>query len=443
MSNLPAMAPTAALLTDLYELTMAAAYVAEGLAEVAATFSLFVRELPTTRGYLVAGGLADCVEYLETWRFTGTDIDALRRAHDLPDQLLDWLSGARFDGAVRAVPEGTIVFAEEPILEVDASLAVAQLVETYLLNRVTLHTTLLTKAARVRHAAAEHVLVDFGLRRAPGVDAGMALARACAITGFTATSNVAAGVELGLDLSGTMAHSYVSAHASELDAFRSFARVHGDATVLLVDTYDTIAGIDAAITVAREMPGSVRAIRLDSGDLAHLARVARARLDDAGCAGVGVFVSGNLDEYTIDDLVRAGAPIDGFGVGSRLADPDDAPSLDTVYKLVDVGGRAVVKRSPGKATRPGRKQVWRRDGFAGDVIGPAGAAGPPRATALLTSAVEGGQRVAEFPGSLGAARDRFAAEFAALPEPVKRLRNADRYPVEIAAELTAVQGRGG
>src|SRR2546426_5026308 len=267
----PMLCPQPALLTDLYELTMAAALVAEGKAEGPAVFSLFIRALPPNRGYLVAAGLDDVLAYLEQLRFTGDDLAGLARLGRFDPAFLDWLTELRFTGTVRAVPEGRIVFADEPLLEIRASFGVAQLLETWLLNQVTLQTVLATKASRCRHAAAGRTLVDFALRRTHGADAGMKMARTSAIVGFAATSNVAAALHYRLTASGTMAHSFVTAHASELDAFRAFARYHFDDPVLLVDTYDTAAGIDNAIRVGLELRESgngrrLAAIRLDSAD---------------------------------------------------------------------------------------------------------------------------------------------------------------------------------
>jgi nicotinate phosphoribosyltransferase len=435
------------LLTDLYELAMAAALVAEGAAETPAVFSLFVRQAPASRGYLVAAGLDDVLVYLESLRFTDEDLATLRRLVPFEPAFLDWLAELRFTGTVRAIPEGRIVFPNEPLLEIAAPFGVAQLLETWLLNQITLQTVLATKAARCRHAAGGRTLVDFSLRRAHGTDAGMKVARASAMVGFAATSNVAAALRYGLAVSGTMAHSYVTAHPSELDAFRSFARHHFDDPVLLVDTYDTAGGIDHAIEVGRELAAAgtgkrLAAVRLDSGDLEELSRLARGRLDAAGLRDVKVFASGGLAEDEIAALVEAGAPIDGFGVGTRLGVSEDAPSLDTVYKLVEVDGRPVAKFSPGKETLPGAKQVWRRDGFAGDILGLRDQNAPePGAEPLLA---ELPPKPAANPAmALGEARERFEIDWVALPEEYKRLEKPARYPVDISPELRALTTGGG
>jgi nicotinate phosphoribosyltransferase len=441
------MAVPDALLTDLYELTMAAALLAEGKADVPAVFSLFMRSAPASRGYLVAAGLDDVLAYLESLRFTDEDLAALRRLAAFDPAFLDWLADLHFTGTVRAVPEGRIVFPNEPLVEIAATFAVAQLLETWLLNQITFQTALATKAARCRHAAGGRALVDFSLRRTHGTDAGMKVARTSAMVGFAATSNVAAALRYGLSASGTMAHSYVTAHPSELEAFRAFARHHFDDPVLLVDTYDTPTGIDHAIQVGRELAAAgagkrLAAVRLDSGDLKELSRLARGRLDAAGLGDVKVFASGGLAEDEIAALVEAGAPIDGFGVGTRLGVSEDAPTLESVYKLVEVDGRPVAKYSTGKETLPGAKQVWRRDGFAGDIVGLADQTTPEQGVEPLL--VELGPKPAASPAmALSEARERFEIDWAALPEEYKRLDEPARYPVDISPGLRALTTRPG
>jgi nicotinate phosphoribosyltransferase len=430
-----------ALLVDLYELTMAEAYRREGMADRPATFSLYVRDLPAERGYLVAAGLGDVLDWLEHWRFDAAALDAVDRLGIFPGAFVDWLGGLRFTGTVRAVPEGTIVFGEEPILEVDAPLAQAQLAETYLLNQITLQTSLATKAARCRDAAAGRIVVDFALRRTQGVDAGMKLARVARLVGLAGTSNVAGSARYDLPATGTMAHAFVQAFGAELDAFRSFAAAFGAATVLLVDTYDTPRGIEHAVTVARELRArgvELRGIRLDSGDLAEHARRARAAFDAAGFPGVLVFASGGLDEHRIRALVDAGAPIDGFGVGSALGVSADAPTLDSVYKLAAYDGRPVRKTSTGKVTWPGPKQVWRPADWSGDVLALASEAAPgPEHSALLDVVMHDGTRTGAGTWSLADAHEHFEAQWAMLPAPVRRLVAPARYPVEISAPMRA------
>ncbi len=408
------------LLTDLYELHMAASYLRRGMTQQG-TFSLFVRSLPPTRGFLVAAGIEDCLDYLEQLRFGEDELDYLAQLGYRPEDL-DHFRRLRFTGDVWAVPEGRIAFAEEPLLEVTAPLPEAQLVETLLLNQLTYQTNLATKAARCRLAAAGRIdLVDFSLRRTQGIEAGAAVARTSAMVGFVATSNVAAARQFGLVPAGTMAHSYIEAFPDERAAFRAFAEDFPDRVTFLVDTYDTLAGVRQAIEVIRDRGLADRAaVRLDSGDLADLARQTRKLLDGAGLPGVRIFVSGGLDEFDLEQLVIAGAPIDAAGVGTRLGVAADAPYLDSVYKLVAVDGRPVMKLSPGKATRPGAKQVFRAPGLI-DTLGlrdepaPAGSpAASPVTEPLLVPVMVGGRRVHER-GSLAAARARFEEDLAALP----------------------------
>lgn len=429
---------SAALLTDLYQLTMLQAYRAEGLGG-RAVFSLFVRRLPSGRNFLLACGLDDVLHYLETLRFSDDALRFLRSRPEFRSEFVDWLAELRFTGDVFAVPEGTPIFAGEPILEVEAPLPEAQLAETFLMNQVHLQTVLASKGARVVAAARGRPVVDFGLRRTQGTDAGLKAAKAFYVAGVAATSNVLAGRVYGIPIAGTMAHSYIQAHDDELEAFRAFARLYPE-TVLLVDTYDTLAGVRKVIELARELGEAfrVRGVRLDSGDLAELARQARRLLDEAGLERVRIFASGSLDEWEIDALLRRGAPIDAFGVGTRMGVSHDAPYLDMAYKLVEYEGRGRVKLSPGKRVLPGRKQVYRleEDGVArGDVIAAADeevSGGRP----LLRKVMEGGRRLEV--GDLEAARKRAREEIARLPEPVRGLAPADPpLPVRISERLAA------
>lgn len=431
-------ASNVALLTDLYELTMIDAYLAEGLGEEA-VFSLFVRRLPRRRNYLVACGLEDALSLLEEMRFSDEALSYIRSLELFSERLLGWLRDFRFTGDVHALPEGVPVFAGEPLLEVVAPLPQAQLVETALMNQVHFQTVAASKAARVVAAAGGRAVVDFGVRRMPGADAGIKVARAAYVAGIDSTSNLLAGRLYGIPVAGTMAHSYVQVHTSEVDAFRAFARAH-PRTVLLVDTYDTLAGVREVVALARELGPAfrVRAVRLDSGDLLELSRGARQILDDAGLTQVGIFASGGLDEDVIARLVRERAPITGFGVGTAMGVSDDAPSLDMAYKLVSYAGRGRIKLSPGKALLPGRKQVFRRDhdGRAiADVIAAHDEflAGRP----LLSAVMRNGSRVST-PPSLDEIRAKARAERTLLPERVAGLDPADPpYPVEVSAKLVA------
>jgi nicotinate phosphoribosyltransferase len=426
-----------ALLTDLYELNMAASYLKRGMTEQA-TFSLFVRNLPPRWGFLVACGLERCLDYLESFRFEDHDIKYLRETEAYPEETLDAFRALRFTGEVRAIPEGRVVFPDEPLLEVTAPLPEAQIVETYLLNQITYQTAVASKAARCRLAAPDARMVDFAMRRVHGGEASLGVARATAIAGFVATSNVEAARRMGLRVTGTMAHSYVEAFPTEIEAFRAFAEDFPDRVILLVDTYDTPGGVEKAIEVAgelRDRGDKVIGIRLDSGDLAALAKEARRALDDAGFTDVDILASGGLDEDALAALTEAGAPIDAYGVGTKIGVAEDAPALDTVYKLVEYGGTPVCKTSRAKATLPGPKQVWRRAGMAGDVIGLADQDGPEDGEPLLVPVLGSGERAAGH--SIDEARNRFVAELDALPP---ALRSLDPHPYEVdrTPELVAL-----
>jgi nicotinate phosphoribosyltransferase len=410
------MAPSA-LLTDLYELTMAASYLKRGM-DQEASFSLFVRTIPPSRGFLVAAGLEPCLAFLEGLRFGEDELAYLGKELGLEPSTLDAFRRMRFEGDVWAVPEGRIVFADEPLVEVTAPIAVAQLVETFLLNQITFQTTIASKAARCRIVARDRELVDFAFRRTHGIDAAMAVARATAMVGFVATSNVEAARRFGLHATGTMAHSYVESFPTEADAFRAFAEDFPDRTTFLVDTYDTANGVRTAIRVIREL--GLRdhlAIRLDSGDLDALARDARRRLDQAGLSQVRIFASGGLDETEVLELVESGAPIDAFGIGTRMGVSADAPYLDSVYKLVEYDGRPVLKLSAKKATEPGRKQVFRT--HDGDVIGLRDEPRPDGSEPLLVPVMLGGRRVGP-PRTLDTARRLFESDLVRVPEGATR-----------------------
>jgi nicotinate phosphoribosyltransferase len=423
----------AALHTDLYELNMASSYLRRGMT-APATFSLFVRNLPEGWGFLVACGLDRCLDFLEGFRFTDDDLGYLRTELGYPEATLEAFASLRFTGSVRAVPEGRLVFPNEPLLEVTAPLPEAQLAESYLLNQITYQTAVASKAARCRLAAPDAAMVDFSLRRVHGTEAGLGVARATAIVGFTATSNVEAARTLGLRATGTMAHSYIEAFPTEIEAFRAFAEDFPDRVVLLVDTYDTAHGVQNAIEVALELRDRGRTlagIRLDSGDLARLAIEARRALDAAGLEGVQIMASGGLDEHELARLESEGAPIDVYGVGTRVGVAEDAPAPDSVYKLVEYDGEPVCKLSVRKVTLPGPKQVWRTPG--GDVIGRAGEDGPDGGEPLMVEVMDRGRRLDD--GSITEAAKRFAAELEALPEGLRSLRPGP-YPVERTKALS-------
>lgn len=419
------MRPDAALLIDQYELTMAQAYLACGMCE-RATFSLFVRELPPTRNYLLACGLAPVLDWLEGWRFSEDDLRYLRSLQTFSDQLLRWLSTFRFEGDVWAMPEGTPFFAGEPVLEVDAPIAQAQLAETFVMNQLHSQTVLASKASRVVQAAAGRPVVDYGLRRMHGADAGVRGARAYHVAGVTATSNVEAGHRYGVPIAGTMAHSFVQAFDDELDAFRAFVEQFPE-TTLLVDTYDTLAGVQKVIALTRqERDFRVRAIRLDSGDLGELSTRSRHMLDQAGLEDVEIIVSGGLSDRQIAELVAEGRPIDGFGVGTSMGASDDAPKLDMAYKLVEYAGRGRMKTSTGKASLPGQKQVFRQDenGYVTrDVIGRRHESGLGRP--LLRQVMRAGRRTDAAYDTLEQARQRARDELERMPARIRELDPAE------------------
>jgi len=425
-------------MTDLYELNMAASYLHRGMSGPA-TFSLFVRRLPAERGFLVAAGLEDCLQFLENLSFTSDDLDYLQRTQHYGEDALRALGGLRFTGDVRAVPEGRVVFADEPLVEVTAPVAEAQLAETVLLNHLTFQTSVATKAARCVLAAAGADLVDFAFRRTQGTGAALSVARTSAIAGFASTSNVEAARRYGLTAAGTMAHSFIEAFGDEKEAFTAFAQDFPGKTTFLVDTYDTEQGVRAAIEVTRRLrlTGPV-GVRLDSGDLAALARLARRMLDDAGLPDGRIFASGGLDEWAIADLVACGAPIDAYGVGTKMGVSADAPYLDTAYKLVDYAGRPVMKLSPGKVTQPGAKQVYRGPG--GDLLTLRGEPAPPGCEPLLVPVMRNGQRLTA-PDSLASARQRCQADLAWLPAAARSLRSPVPVPVQVSSQLASLRDR--
>jgi nicotinate phosphoribosyltransferase len=424
------------LVTDLYELNMAASYLRRGMVGPA-TFSLFVRALPPGRGFLVAAGLEDCLSFLESFAFEDEDLGWLRH-NGFDADTVDSLARLRFTGDVDAMPEGRLVFPDEPILEVTAPIAEAQLVETFLLNQVTFQTAIATKAVRCHLAAGDIDLVDFALRRTHGVDAGMAVARLSAMAGFVATSNVEAARRFGLRAAGTMAHSYVEAFPTEAEAFRAFAQDRPSSPTFLVDTYDTLDGVRTAIGVIRglRLTGPL-AVRLDSGDLAELACQTRRVLDEAGLRGVRIFASGGLDEYDLERFSADHVPIDAAGVGTRMGVSADAPYLDSAYKLVSFGDRPVVKLSPGKATLPGPKQVWRRLPIDEDLLASRDEPAPAGREPLLVPVMRGGERLGS-PDTLDTARARLARDLEGLPASARDLHEPVAPRVRVSPRLTAL-----
>lgn len=442
MSSRAGLSITSPLLADLYQFTMLQAYFTQRMF-APAVFELFIRKVPPERNFLVAAGLEQALEYLTGLRFGDAEIEALQATELFDDEFLRWLSELRFTGDVDAMPEGTVFFANEPILRVTAPLPEAQLVESRLVNLLHFETTIASKAVRCVLAAPGKQLIDFGMRRAHGAEAGLYAARASYLAGFSGTATTLANPVFGIPIFGTMAHSFVQAHDSEIAAFEHFVDAHRGPIVLLVDTYDTLAGVRRVIELARRRTDKrIAAVRLDSGDLGTLARDVRALLDGAGLPDIGIFASGNLDEHRIRSLIAGGAPIDGFGIGTSLDVSDDRPALDCVYKLQEYAGRARRKRSTGKATWPGAKQVYRhvdrRGILARDVLAPLDAVEPGEP--LLVPALRGGQPVGAAP-SLAAIREHAARQLAALPEPLRGLEPQAPLDVEIAPSLAALTRR--
>ena len=440
---LPAPAGDMGLLTDLYELTMAQSYFAEGM-DGEATFSLYIREYPPDRGYLVAAGIDDALDCLSALSFDSESVDYLCNTGIFTDDFLEYLRDFRFTGCVRAMPEGSLFFTDEPALEVTGPVIAAQLAETIVINQIQYQTLLATKSARCVHAAQGRPIADFAARRTHGGEAALRMARVSYIAGFGATSNVLAARRYGIPPTGTMAHSYITSFDDEADAFRAYSRMFPDRSILLLDTYDTINAAHVAVDVAKEMEADGRrltGVRLDSGDFDDLSRQVRRILDAAGLEYVRIVASGGLDEYELERLLQGGAPIDMFGVGTRVGVSADAPSCDMVYKMVGYKGRPVMKLSVGKASLPGAKQVFRRyepDGMmAGDVIGLDGeeVAG---CEPLLNTVMVDGHRTGR-PESIPDARQRVARGLAALPDENKSLRSPGRYPVSVSAGLEQLE----
>jgi nicotinate phosphoribosyltransferase len=421
-----------ALVTDLYQLTMLAAYRRLGFGGEA-VFELYARRLPDARGFLLVAGLEQALEYLETLQFSGDELAWLAGLGRFEPEFVDWLGRLRFTGEVWAAPEGTVLFADEPWLRIVAPLPEAQFVESRLINLLHLETLIASKAARCVLAAGGRALIDFGMRRAHGAEAACLAARAAAIAGFAGTATVAAGQRFGLALFGTMAHSFVQAHDVERDAFAGFARCHPDGTTLLIDTYDTLAATREVVALVRS-GARVGAVRIDSGDLLEGSRAVRAILDAGGCGTVRILASGNLDELEIARLCAAGAPIDAFGVGTRLDTSADAPYLDCAYKLEEYAGRPRRKRSWGKATWPGRKQVYRRCGADGRIAADVVALEHerPPGEPLLECVMRGGRRL-KAPEPIASLAARAARSLATLPEASRSLL----APAPLVAEISA------
>ncbi len=432
------------LLTDLYEFNMLQAYLRSGMLETA-VFEFFVRKLPDQRHFLLAAGLEQALDFLEQARLSAAERDWLRASGRFDADLLDYLEGFRFEGDVHAMPEGTVFFADEPILRVTAPLPQAQLIETRLINLLHLQTVIASKAARMVLAAPGKTLIDFGLRRSHGAEAGLLAARAAYIAGFSGTATLSASPSFGIPIYGTMAHSFIQAHDSEVEAFKSFARSQPDNLVLLLDTYDTERAARKVVELAPALARGgvrIRGIRLDSGDLGALAVRVRGILDAGGLNAVRIFASGGVDETALERFSAAGAPIDGYGIGTSLTTSSDAPALDCAYKLQVYAGRPKRKRSEGKATWPGRKQVFRRRNSAGVLAGDVIALeteereGEP----LLVPVMRGGIRCTPKPG-LEEIRARATAQLSQLPAELRAVSGRPSYEVQISRALRRLAER--
>lgn len=435
-----------ALLTDLYELTMAACYYEYSMFEPA-TFSLFIRQYPRSRRYFVSAGLADVLSYLENFRFSAEDLEYLEKTEIFKPGFLAYLEKLRFTGDVYALPEGRLFFINEPLLEVTAPLIEAQIIETYLINALNFQSMIATKASRCVRAAWPRKLVDFSLRRTQGTDAGLKVARASFIGGFLGTSNVLAGKVYGIPIFGTMAHSFILSFEKEIEAFRAFAQTFPENTTLLVDTYDTLSGTVKAVEVAREMQQrgeNFKGVRLDSGDIALLSQKVRDILKGSGFQEATIFASGGFDEYKIQNVLAQGGDIDSLGVGTKMGVSADAPYFDMAYKLVKYADRPVMKLSPGKKTLVGDKQVFRFRGSGGkfkrDVIGLRDDE-MERGKPLLLKVMEKGKVMIELP-SLTEIQKAFFGEFAQLDDKYKTLESrASKYPVQLSPRLKRLQAQ--
>jgi nicotinate phosphoribosyltransferase len=430
--------PHSALLTDLYQLTMLQGYFEQGMEEIA-VFEFFVRRQPTERNFLVAAGLEQALEYLQGLRFSQRDLDWIAACGRFKPGLVDRLAALRFTGDVHAMAEGTVFFADEPILRVTAPLPQAQLVESRLINLLHFQTLIASKAARCVLAAPGKLLVDFGMRRAHGAEAGLLAARAGYIAGLDGTATVLAAPRFDIPVFGTMAHSFIECHDDEVTAFEHFARSQPDNVVLLIDTYDTEAAarkvVELAPRLAREGI-AIRGVRIDSGDLTRHARAVRRILDEAGHREITIFASGSLDEHALQAMLAAGAPVDGFGIGTLLDTSADRPYLDCAYKLVEYAARARRKRSEGKATWPGRKQVYRVLGegneLAHDILSVEGDPQPGRA--LLEPVMASGRRLGA-PPALEQIRAYIREELERLPNGLRALVPAPAHPVRVSGAL--------
>jgi len=432
---------TSPLLTDLYQFTMLETYLQNGM-DKTAVFEFYVRKLPENRGFLIATGLDSVLSFLSNFEFSPVEIDYLAQTKRFSPKLLDYLSTCRFYGDVYALPEGTVCFANEPLIRIVAPLPVAQLVETRVMNFLHFETTIASKAARCVLAAGGKGLVDFGLRRTHGAEAGILAARSTYISGFAGTATVIAEKLYGIPIFGTMAHSYIEAFGSEEEAFVAFGRANPNNVTLLIDTYDTLKGARAAVNAARRLSKEgirTQAVRLDSGDFLALSKEVRSILDQNGLPEIRILVSGNVDEIMIRQLLADGAPIDAFGVGTKLDTSEDAPYMECAYKLMEYDGKPRLKKSSGKATLPGRKQVLRRlqDGImVGDLVAEEG--DQQEGAPLIAKVMDQGKRLSP-PSNPAEIAVYTKSQLQSLPEYLRELAVAPSYPVEIAPSLIHLQ----
>ncbi len=431
-------APASALLTDLYQLTMLQGYFDQGMEEIA-VFEFFVRKLPAGRNFLIAAGLEQALGFLEHARFTVDELQWLRDHGAFRPKFVSYLESMRFCGDVHAMPEGSVFFAHEPILRITAPIAQAQLVESRLINLLHFQTLIASKAARSVLTAPAKLLVDFGLRRAHGAEAGLLAARASYLAGFAGSATVLAAPLYGVPVFGTMAHSFVQAHDDETTAFEHFAHSLPDNVILLIDTYDTEAAARKVVRLAPKLGLDgirVKGVRLDSGDLADHAFKVRRILDDGGLHDTTIFASGSVDEYVLARLNERDAPIDGYGIGTHMDTSADAPYLDCAYKLVEYAGTARRKRSEGKALWPGRKQVYRSYGEDGRMRGDLLTVEGDRADgeALIQPVMCGGRRLTP-PVPLAESRARSLRSLQRLPEALTKLESAPVYPVRVSKAI--------
>lgn len=427
-----------ALLTDLYQLTMLQAYI-ENSMEQTAVFEFFVRKLPPNRGFLMAAGLAHVLDYLESFRFEPWELDWLAGSGRFSKEFVDYLDRFRFTGDVHAMAEGTIFFPNEPLVQVIAPLPQAQFIETRLINLLHFQTVIASKAARLVLTAPNTPLIDFGLRRAHGAEAGVLAARAANLAGFAGTATVLAGVLFDIPVYGTMAHSFIQAHDDESDAFEHFAASHPRNVILLIDTYDTEAAAHKVVDLAPRLTQrgiTIQGVRLDSGDLAEHARKVRRILDQGELEHVRIIASGNIEESTLEKLVSSGAPIDSFAVGTHLTVSPDAPYLDCAYKLQEYAGKARRKRSEGKATWPGRKQVYRSYDSDGRIDHDVLTLMDDRqeGLALLQPVMRTGKRLAPDP-PLATMREHAAEQLSRLPVHLRQLKNTPSVTVLVSPPL--------